>query len=92
MNKKMEVCAFIYDFKQQIMFDTNDIKIKILNNLAERIDIRNWAKEELKENAVTERAATAKTYYKSPEVYYDNPPSYFGNVKPIFKGANNGLK
>ncbi len=92
MNKKMEMCAFIYDFKQQVMFETADIDIRIVNNLVSCEDLRGWAKEELKQNAITERITTTKTYYKSLDDYYDNPPSYFGNSHPIFKGANNGLK
>lgn len=88
MNKKMEICIFLYDFEQQIMFDKNDINFRIV---ACNTDVRAWAKEQLKEYAITERPVTAKKYERSP--YYDDEyMSYFGNTKSIFKGANNGLK
>lgn len=88
MNKKMEICIFLYDFEQQVMFDKNDITFRIV---ACNTDIRAWAKEQLKEYAITERPITAKKYERSP--YYDDGyMSYFGNTKSIFKGANDGLK
>lgn len=88
MNKKMELCIFLYDFEQQVMFDKNDINFKIRTCDG---DIRQWAKDQLKEYAITERPVTAKTYHKSA-FYEDDYMSYFGNTKSIFKGANNGLK
>ena len=89
MNKKMELCMFLYDFEQQIMFDKNDITLKITCGTE---DIRAWAKEQLKENAITSRPTTYN--YKRPAFYEDEeePYSYFSKVKPIFKGANNGSK
>lgn len=97
MNKKMEMCAFIYDFKQQVMFETADIDIRIVNDLVACEDLRGWAKEELKQNAITERPATAKTYprydYAYERGFYENEKeSYFSKANPIFKGANNGFK
>ena len=91
MNKKMEMCVFIYDFKQQVMFETKDIDIKIISSLANTVDIRAWAKKELKENAITERPVTAKTYYRGGLGYFEEE-SYFSKAQPIFKGANNGFK
>lgn len=88
MNKKMELCMFLYDFEQQVMFDKNDINFRIISC---NKDIRQWAKDQLKEYAITERPVTAKTYHKSA-FYEDDYMSYFGNTKSIFKGANNGLK
>ena len=89
MNKKMELCIFLYDFKQQVMFDKNDIDFKIV---ACKDDIRQWAKDQLKEFAVTERAfpkgKTSLLSYCDDDYSY----SYFSNSRPIFKGANNGSK
>lgn len=31
MNKKMEICTLLYDFEQQMLFNNNDIEIKILD-------------------------------------------------------------
>ena len=89
MNKKMELCIFLYDFEQQVMFDKNDINFRIVSCST---DIRTWAKEQLKEYATTARPVTAKTYHKPAYYEDDYHAGYFGNVKPIFKGANNGLK
>ena len=92
MNKKMEICIFIYDFNQQIMFDKNDIEFQIIGS---NNDIRAWAKEQLKEYAITERPVTPQTsYYSGRKTIFndDSEYSYFGNTKPVFKGANNGSK
>ena len=91
MNKKMEICIFIYDFSQQIMFEKNEINFQIVGQNG---DIKAWAKKELDEKAITQRPVTAKTYTKPASSYYDDDygTSYFSNVKPIFKGANNGFK
>ena len=89
MNKKMEICIFLYDFAQQVMFDKNDIDFKIISN---NTDIREWAKEQLKEYATTERAfpkgKTSLLNYCDDDYSY----SYFSKSKPIFKGVNNGSK
>lgn len=89
MNKKMEMCIFLYDFEQQVMFDKNDITFRILSCST---DIRQWAKDQLKEYATTERALprgkTTLLSYCDDDYDY----SYFSNSKPIFKGAGNGSK
>ena len=89
MNKKMEMCIFLYDFEQQIMFDKNDIDFKIT---ACKDDIRQWAKDQLKKYATTERTfpkgKTSLLSYCDDDYSY----SYFSNSKPIFKGVNNGSK
>ena len=87
MNKKMEMCAFIYDFTQQVMFETSDIEIKINYG---NTDIKQWAKDQLKENATTERVFPKhRAYYQEDveEVY-----SYFNKSEPIFKGVKHGFK
>lgn len=90
MNKKMEMCIFLYDFKQQVMFDKDDITFEIRGT---KDNIREWAKNQLKENAVTERSAAPKKDYKQASFDdYEFQYSYFGNSKPIFKGANYGSK
>ena len=89
MNKKMEMCIFIYDFEQQIMFETSDITVKI--NYGDT-DIRRWAKEQLDKNATTERTLPKKSplsYYSEEEDY---SYSYFSNSRPVFKGVKHGLK
>lgn len=90
MNKKMEMCIFLYDFEQQVMFETKDIDFKIT---ACKDDLRQWAKDQLKKNAITERPQYQP--YKNYRFMYDEeeePYSYFSKSKPIFKGANNGSK
>lgn len=90
MNKKMEMCIFLYDFKQQIMFDKNDIDFRIV---ACKDDVRKWAKEQLDKYAITGRtfprnAKTSLLSYCDDEYEY----SYFSKTRPIFKGVNNGSK
>lgn len=89
MNKKMEICIFLYDFDQQIMFEKSDINFQIVNNNCD--NLKEWAKKELKENAVT--ASTTRPDRK-PYSFYgsDDEVSYFGTAKPIFKGVRDGFK
>lgn len=82
MNKKMEICMFLYDFEQQIMFDKNDIKFEIVDDRFS--DIRAWAKEQLDTFAITERPATK---YTKTGGYFEEESSYFNNIKPIFQGG-----
>lgn len=84
MNKKMEICIFIYDFDQQIRFDKEDINFMITDT--EGYDIRSWAKDELDKNACTARPVNTKTY--KLDTYDDNEYSYFYGARPIFKGGN----
>lgn len=90
MNKKMEMCIFLYDFEQQVMFDKNDIDFQII---ACQGDIRQWAKDQLKKYATTERSYTKMNpLFKADEDYFSAEYSYFSKSKPIFKGVNNGSK
>lgn len=94
MNKKMEMCAFIYDFSQQVMFDTKDITIQIMNAGSE--DIRTWAKDQLKKYATTERYYLNKPQNKKEEKkvtsYFEEEKSLFSKAIPVFKGAYYGSK
>lgn len=46
LNKRMEMFALLYDFDQQIMFETKDMEIKIITKDGE--DIREWCSEQIK--------------------------------------------
>lgn len=83
MNKKMEMCIFIYDFEQQILFEKNDIDLRITD--IEGDDIRTWAQDELEQNATTSRPSYGPT--KTIKAFEEETAySYFGNAKPIFTG------
>ena len=87
MNKKMDICIFIYDFVQQIMFEKNDITFEIVG---QNDGIREWAKQQLKKHATT----TPPVSYKRTK-YWDEDENYtiFGtDISPIFKGGKNGFK
>ena len=45
LNKKMEMFALLYDFNQQVIFETKDIDIQITT---EDFDIRTWCAEQIK--------------------------------------------
>ena len=81
MNKKMEICIFLYDFEQQVMFEKNDITFEIIDNRCK--DIKAWAKEQLNTFAITEYP---RTKYAKPS-YFEEEESYFSNIKPIFQGG-----
>ena len=86
MNKKMEICIFIYDFLQQVMFDKTDIRFEIIDS--EGRDIRTWALDELEQNAITERYTPKSSFKHSATVFEENEDmSYFSKVQPIFKGG-----
>lgn len=60
LNKKMEMYALLYDFKQQVLFDTKDMKIEILDN--DGVDIRTWCAEQIKKYCKS-APTPAKSYY-----------------------------
>ena len=82
MNKKMDICIFLYDFTQQIMFEKNDINFEIVG---ENDHIREWAKKQLEENARTATFTHKKkvNYYEWDDVDYTIAGT---NLAPIFKG------
>lgn len=51
MNKKHENCILLYDFTQQILFETDDITIEIISS--DKKPIRNWAKKNIEEYCTT---------------------------------------
>lgn len=65
LNKKMEMYALIYDFDQQVVFDTNDIDIQIISSRGE--NIRGWCKE-----AIETYCKTVQTYNKGTYRGYQN--------------------
>lgn len=101
MNKKMEICMFLYDFKQQIMFEKTDIDFRIVSGLYDEElqapvifeNINEWVADELKEKATTERVYSYQK--QKPEITkypQYNEESYFSKATSIFKGARNGFK
>ena len=89
MNKKIDICMFLYDFDQQIMFEKSDIDFQIVNDKCE--NLKAWAGKELKDKAITTTARNTKKGF-SPLFSEDEYSSYFGTTKPIFKGVKNGFK
>lgn len=45
LNKKMEMYALLYDFDQQIIFETKDMDIQIIKN--DGVDIKEWCKDQI---------------------------------------------
>lgn len=85
MNKKMEICIFIYDFVQQIMFDKYDIKYEIVGTDE---GIRGWARTQLKENAKTAVIPSkSKGFTYWDDKWNKEDCTILGNkTAPIFKG------
>lgn len=93
MNKKMEICALLYDFEQQILFDTKDIQIKILDK--NNNDIINKCKKWISDNCKTQ----VSRYPKNP--YYDGSLLVDGEEETVlgytqqrrtWGGKRNGFK
>lgn len=51
MNKRREICILLYDFTQQILFETKDIKLEIISN--DNLLFSKWADEMIKEYCTT---------------------------------------
>ena len=73
LNKRHDMCAFIYDYKQNVLFTTDDILIQVIDNT--RVDIDYWASEQIEQLCKT---AKTKKYnpgsYTSGDLYgYDDP-------------------
>lgn len=84
MNKKMEICIFLYDFTQQIMFEKNDINFEIIGD---NEYIRSWADEQLKEKAKTAAPIRKKAKSFYDDWYKDEDYTVAGTcVTPIFRG------
>lgn len=71
LNKNRDICILLYDYLQNILFETKDIKLYLMDN--ETI-IKNWAKEELEKNTIKQ---TYTKTYPSPYSWYDNGSYYF---------------
>lgn len=56
LNKKQEMCVLLYDYAQNIVFDTKDIAIHVISE--DKKSITNWAQNQI------------KTYCKKPVVKY----------------------
>lgn len=69
LNKKMEMYALLYDFDQQIIFETNDMTIEIIDE--DGIDIRTWCAEQLKTYCKTASAKPKSTYKPSMKEQYE---------------------
>ena len=61
LNKKMEMYALLYDFEQQILFETNDMDIEIIDENG--LDIKEWAKSQIKEYCKEAIIKPARSYY-----------------------------
>ena len=68
LNKRMEMYALLYDFEQQIIFETKDMDIEIISSEGEHI--KSWAEEQL------------NTYCKKVESKY-NKGTYIGYQNSI---------
>lgn len=64
LNKKMDMYALLYDFNQQIIFETKDMTIEILDDNG--IDIRTWCAEQIKENCKSSRPVYRNSYTSYP--------------------------
>lgn len=60
LNKKMEMYALLYDFDQQIVFETKDMTLEILDE--DGVDIKAWCESQIKTYCKTVTRPT-KAYY-----------------------------
>ena len=87
LNKRMEMYALIYDFHQQIIFDTDDIDIQIISHDGE--NIKSWCSEQIKKYCKKHKYSPNKNYcnsYAPSSLKIDNfvPPEdeLVMNMKP----------
>ena len=48
LNKRHDICALLYDYDKQILFETKDLNIRIISDKNESIS--GWAAKQIKEN------------------------------------------
>ena len=88
LNKKREMCVFLYDFEHNILFDKKDINIIIpLNN----IDLTEWAENTIKENVTKPKkyASVKKPKYIRDDTddFDDAPGYYYGSWRDNYYGS-----
>lgn len=83
LNKKRDICILLYDFSQNIMFETKEIKLHITSN---ETVIKDWAKEQLDKYVEkktwfsTKNWGTVSYPYSTP--YNDETESYGYDFNP----------
>lgn len=77
LNKKMELFALLYDFEQQIIFETKDMTIEIIDD--DGVDIRTWCEEQIK--TYCKKAETKVATYKPPNKK-DQRDEYISTMLP----------
>ena len=70
LNKRREICILLYDFSQNILFDTKDIKLHITSN---EKTIDDWAKEQL--DTFVEKPSY---FYQKFDNFYSYEDDYYG--------------
>jgi hypothetical protein len=74
MNKRLEICALLYDFDQQILFENKDIEIEIITN--DDVLLRDWARKTIKENCTTVKSMMSS---KKSGYFYDEEKEWYKN-------------
>lgn len=61
LNKKQEICVLLYDFSKQILFNTNDVEVRVVAD--DESNILEWTKENI-EKYCKKEVVTIKQYGK----------------------------
>lgn len=56
LNKKRDICCLVYDYEQQILFETADVTIKLVSK--DKLSITEWAKNQINKFCTTPKPAT----------------------------------
>lgn len=72
-NKKSDLCALLYDFDQNILFESDDIYMDVIDN--DGSELCKWASYEIKENCKEETKVWPKATKSSSPSYWDG---YYG--------------
>lgn len=93
LNKKMEMYALLYDFKQQVLFEGKDIEIQIQDHSGE--NIKEWCKNQIEEYCTNPPERKWRPTYPSGfqlETYGNN--QYISEIlePPKRKGGKHGFK
>lgn len=100
-NKKSEICALLYDYNQNILFETKDIFLDILGN--SNNELCTWASYAIQENCKEATKVLPKNSKYTQSAYYGNWDDYFDGEdwdvplvgkkkKNVFGGKKHGSK
>ena len=87
LNKKHDICALLYDYNQQILFETKDLNIRVITDTNESISV--WAANQIKNNC--KKPPYTRPQYRQTPIYnraYTHSDYFQENWDDYLKGSH----